>query len=434
MPKGTQDAREKPVRLAPEYSTPYSYLIRDEIVMGVPRYFLERWLPLLGPAPATVVNTLRQLNYRDHGTGITVAGETLAAEAAMSRRHLYTCLDTPWLCAFVRTDSGQRVRTSSGKLIQQMNRYTIRMDDPLTPGDAEHLLTVLTNLADSPLGAAQRALEYEPSDLWAVTLSQQAPHFATPRPITAHDVLRRAFPTWTAADDEQKQAFSRLAEALHRHVTLIREDGRTSKIIVPQYFRKQWWKRLGHDLAWSYLWLRSRVYDNPEQAARRDTCWIASLNTLLEVTGRPREWWRRNVETAKEQPDGWAVADFFRQVDAKKGRDLSHPQWVARQFEVAFDLPVAPEDRAHYDALMHAWQGESFVPEEQHALNPQEFATLVHTEESEVRHIRTHRTPAERPHSCTPVSAASASSVHTGNEDVCLIRAQGCATSAHSGF
>ena len=32
--------------LTTEYSTPYAALIRDEVVMGVSRYFLERWLPV----------------------------------------------------------------------------------------------------------------------------------------------------------------------------------------------------------------------------------------------------------------------------------------------------------------------------------------------------------------------------------------------------
>ena len=79
-------------------------------------------------------------------------------------------------------------------------------------------------------------------------------------------------------------------------MTLVRSDGRTSKIIVPQYFRRRWWKRLGHDLAWSYLWLRSRVY--LDDGTRRDTCWIPCLNSVLDIIGRNREWWRRNVETA----------------------------------------------------------------------------------------------------------------------------------------
>ena len=68
---------------------------------------------------------------------------------------------------------------------------------------------------------------------------------------TAQDVLNRAFPTWTPTTQEDRQALARCAQDLHRHITLVRNDGRTSKIIVPQYFRRRWWKHLGHDLAWA---------------------------------------------------------------------------------------------------------------------------------------------------------------------------------------
>ncbi len=88
------EAAQTTFSLKTEYSTPYGALIREDVVMGVSRYFIERWLPVLGTGPATVVNTLRQLDYRCHDEVITISGEALAREAAMSRRYLYTCLDS----------------------------------------------------------------------------------------------------------------------------------------------------------------------------------------------------------------------------------------------------------------------------------------------------------------------------------------------------
>src|SRR5690606_4869385 len=91
--------------LTPEYSTPYNAIIRDDVVMGVSRYFIERWLPVLGPSAAALVNTLRQLDYRCQDDTIEISGAALAREAAMSRRHLYTCLDHPWIGAFVQPET-----------------------------------------------------------------------------------------------------------------------------------------------------------------------------------------------------------------------------------------------------------------------------------------------------------------------------------------
>jgi hypothetical protein len=429
MPETISLEPKRALTLTTEYSSPYNALIRDEIVMGVSRYFLERWVPVLGTAPAAVVNTLRQLDYRCHGEAVVISGENLAVEASMSRRHLYTCLDTPWIKAFVHTESGQRVRTESGKLNQEINRYYIRMDDPLTPADADHVLSVLINLSDNPLDAARRALALNPHQLWNTAPKHPPERFTDPRAITAYDVLRRAFPTWQATSDDQRHEFAQLAEKLHRHITLVRDDGKTAKIIVPQYFRRQWWKKLGHDLAWVYLWLRSCVYDNPDEGIRRDECWIPSLNRLLEVINRPREWWRRNVENGEAASDDWTLALFFKQLDTLKGRDPQHPQWVARKFFVALDLPIAPEDRSRYENILKNWQGEG-IPS---PLSPNSTgsATSKHTGQEGVCHNQTHQIAEALPHLNTPEKSPSATSEHTDTPPVCHIPTQGSATPLH---
>lgn len=441
MSKLIDTAAHKALSLTTEYSTPYGAVVRDEIVMGVPRYFLERWVPVLGTGPAAVVNTLRQLDYRCHGETITISGEALAREAAVSRRYLYTCLDAPWMRAFVRVESGQKNRSDAGKIVQDANHYTVRLDDPLTPADADHLLSMLIRLADTPLDAARRALELNARDLWAPDPAKPAQRFTEPRAITARDVIQRAFPTWEAATDEQKQLFSQTAEALHRHITLVREDGKASKIIVPQYFRKVWWKRLGHNLAWSYLWLRGCVYDNPAEGVRRDTCWIPALDSLLTLIGRPREWWRRNVENAPDSGEGWLIADFFKQLETQKGRDPTHAQWVARRFFVALDIPIAPEDRTRYHDLLQHWRGEGIAPgaapcapagsDSANGADSARSATAVHIGSEEVCHNSAHRADEGLPQPCTSDQAGSATAVHTGSEGVCHIQTQGSATTAH---
>ncbi len=437
MSEATPPIGDSVLELSKAYSTPYSAVLRDDVVMGVPRYFLERWLPLLGPDAATVINTLRQLDYRSHDDTITISGEALARQAAMSRRHLYTCLDAPWVSAFVRVQTGQRRQAENGTIIQETNRYAVRMDDPLVPADAEHLCDLLPTLDPSPIAAARQALSMEPRQLWAKSPRDPAPRFPNGQAITARQVLQRAFQGWRAPDRATQQEWAEVAEALHRHLTLVREDGRTSKVIVPQYFRTRWWARLGHDLAWAYLWLRGAVYDNPAEGQRRDTCWLPALDVLLTAIGRPREWWRRNVENAPASGEGWALADFFCQLETQKGRDPSHPQRVARQFRVTLDIPVAPEDRALYDTLLRTWPAQGIVLEE-HAPNDGVTrpslvvsATSAHTGEEGVRHIRAHRNEQGLPQSNTPDIVGSATSAHTGSRGVCHIRTQGSATSVH---
>jgi hypothetical protein len=434
------------IRLSEEYSSPRSAIIRAHIVMGVTRYFLERWVPLLGPATATVINTLRQLNYHTPDEPITISGGALAREAAMSRRHLYTCLETPWLQAFLRIIPGQRVRAETGKVVQETNRYQIRMDDPLNPADAEHLLAYLKTLGDNPLEAVRKATERSGRELWASDARQTSTDFPSSAPIHALNVLRRAFPNWQPADKLERLAFAQAAETLHDHVTLVRGDGRTSKIIVPQYFRQRWWKHLGHDLAWSYLWFRGIVYHNMDEGVARHVCWISSLDDILSIIDRPYEWWRRNVEHAKRK-NGSTIADFFWQIDTDKGRDPAHPQRVARQFEVRLDLPISPDDRSRYSALLIDWP----EPEEEDDLDVEQGAveisqpadtTVTHSDvahESEpLAHVNTgvpHKQtqPSTKPptHLNTPESQESHTFRHTQIPTLSHISTHSSTTNVH---
>ncbi len=353
-------------QIAAKYADPHQAIVRPEVVMGVSRYFVERWVAVLGTSTATLVNTLRQLTYHNPKAPIMLSGERLAKEAAMSRRHLYKCLRTPWLSVFVRVESGKKIQRE-GRVTRPPNRYTVRQEDPLTPADAQHLLGLLRELSDSPLVAMRQALEMPPRQLWASSprIPKQT-RFARPSPIFVHQVARYAFPTWQAADIDERALFAVLSDFLHKHITLVRHDGRVSKVIVPQYFRQQWWPLLGHDLAWIYLWLRSRTYENPHSGARRQTCWVPSLNTLLDVIGRPREWWRRNVDHAPLHPEGWSLKEFFMQVETKKGRDPQNPQHVARRFTVEFDIPITPANRQYYTDLRLHWP---LPPEEEELAN-----------------------------------------------------------------
>lgn len=426
MADTSQFAHDNVLRLREEHETPYNAIIRENIVMGVPRYFLERWVPILGPATATVVNTLRQLNYYTPEHPVTISGSSLAREACMSRRHVYTCLETPWIDAFVRVIPGKHTRTPEGTVSQEKNSYYIRKDDPLAPSDAEYLLQYLRDQADTPIEAATLALKQSGRDLWA-TDATTAHYFQTPQPISARMVLEHAFPNWRAQTRDEEEKFTRLAEDLHHLVTLGRPDGRTSKIIVPQYFRTRWWKELGHDLAWIYLWLRGAIYENPAEGITRHTCWIPSLDVLLRLINRPREWWRRNVDQQPTFDGGGTPADFFKQIDAQKGRNPTSPQLVARQFLVRVDIPIATDDRQLYSTLLSSWI--------ESALNTPpdriQASTQPHDVAGKDRHIQSHPATRSLSHSNTQEERASDTPEHNAPEGVTHMSAQGCTTPVH---
>lgn len=426
-------------RIGPGYDSPYEAIIKPHVVMGVSRYFLERWVPVLGPGPATVVNTLRQLTYHTPNAPITIAGETLAREAAMSRRYLYTCLESPWIRAFVHREPGQRLRSGVGRVLQQTNRYRVQSADPLNPADAEALLLTLPTLAATPLEAVRAALNIEPRKLWAPSATAQSSLFPVASCITAQTVLQRAFPAWSPADADQRKAYLAAGMALHSHVTLLDDRGRPKKVIVPQYFRQHWWSHLGHDLAWAYLWLRGEVYENPTKEVSRTVCWIASLEVLLNLLNRPYEWWRRNVEKAPVR-NGWHLNDFFVQRAMKKGFDSAAPQLVARQFVVALDLPIAPQDRERYSNLVIEWpdpdtESESLaISDGDPAVNQASASGDLPSAQAARPHSPAHNTGSQQspePHSNTPEDQGFHTSVHTSPQGVPGIRAQASLANVH---
>lgn len=424
MAENSRFAEDDIIRLSEEYSTPYNAIIRAHIVMGVSRYFIERWVPLLGTAPATLVNTLRQLNYHTPQEAVTISGNRLAKEACMSRRHLYTCLEAPGLEAFIRVVSGKRTRSETGKVIQEANQYHIRMDDPLNPADAEYLMLQLQQKGDNPIAAVQALLTQSPRDCWAPNPKEPSVYFQHSGPITAKTVLEQAYPNWKASNEDRAIQFAQAADTLHQHVTLVRDDGKTSKVIVPQYFRTRWWSHLGHDLAWSYLWFRGTVYDNPEAGVTRNTCWIGSLDTILTIINRPREWWRRNVEQKRNRAGGWSTADFFEQLATQKGYNPDHPQQVARHFLVRSEIPVAPSDRNRYSHLLIEWP-------EIISFNTSSSQAETEPDDLGVQHIQTHRYPGGPAHSNTPVPKGSNTFKHTEIMTLCHKQTHRSATYVH---
>jgi hypothetical protein len=117
--------------------------------------------------------------------------------------------------------------------------------------------------------------------------------------------------------------------------------------------------------------------------------------------------------------------DFFQQTDTQKGRDPAHPQWVARQFTVALDVPLAPEDRARYAELVRHW------PEIAARGDEPGSATSTHTGDEEVRHNGAHRSAEGPPQPDTPENGVSDTAAHTGGQGVRHNGAQGSATLAH---
>jgi hypothetical protein len=111
--------------------------------MYVTKYFLEKWLPLLGHSALIVIMMTRKVCYWNPYTGEkrdileTEMGE-LAQQACISVRTLKTVLKNDLIKRYFIRYTVRRVMTPNGIRTAGI-RLQVRMDDPLTPEDQEKL-------------------------------------------------------------------------------------------------------------------------------------------------------------------------------------------------------------------------------------------------------------------------------------------------------
>ena len=275
----------------------------------------------------------------------------LARESGLGRDTIIEILNEPFCRWFIQRQTGQHHYDQARKhVVRQQNLYTVRMDDPLVPVDAEHLARFLS---DQPVGARRPieralerinwALEQPRGDLRApdvrAPLRRSSP-FMAEQPLEILDVMKTVEPALKKikANDERWIELAAACEQL------------ADRIVAPKdvigdyyYFRKNWVKELGRGPAWALILLRDRCYDRPGDKLR-DTCWLPDTDWLAQRIG---------VDTATISD--WlssGMKGFTRIEEQKKGWDKSDPQRVGYTLWVALRDPLTLEDQSAYQARL----------------------------------------------------------------------------------
>lgn len=127
----------------PDYHYARNELLRPDRTVFCSRYFVEKWIPRLGPTATTIVLTLRALAGEIHTTteagvgeaAVEVSQETVARQLGCSTSTFYRELrNNAALQAFLRIEQRFK-RNQKGHIRQSENLYFIAMDDPLIPED-----------------------------------------------------------------------------------------------------------------------------------------------------------------------------------------------------------------------------------------------------------------------------------------------------------
>ncbi len=147
--------------IAGDYHELRNKLIRPERVFVGSQYFRKSWLPLLGPITWLLILELRQRCYYNRDTSerrdeCEATYAELGAAIARSSRTVERALnpangvEKELLSRFVLGRKVEKVYSGRlGKVVSKATRYTIALDDPLTPDDEERLKG-LNGTSESP--------------------------------------------------------------------------------------------------------------------------------------------------------------------------------------------------------------------------------------------------------------------------------------------
>ena len=154
---------KRAITVRPGYASALNEVIEPDKILVLTRYFVRRWMPLLGDNGTRIVIALRSLGYFNRQTGETRDGveidlPELAALCGVSvptikrefgekhgkdRKPIPGSQQNPTLHLFVKKDRQYWRDPVTNRLLRTANIYRVLMDDPLHPDDLPRLQEVL---------------------------------------------------------------------------------------------------------------------------------------------------------------------------------------------------------------------------------------------------------------------------------------------------
>lgn len=339
---------DQPVHIAGIYTQPYNEIVRPEQVWKITKYFLRRWTPYLSPYEVWLVIGARQLSYFNERRPWFRAYDRTLAEAAglhvkVFRRTIKKaiCSEQGHIGVFLHKTADPHYQRRDGVTRQTQTRYSIRLDDPLTPGDAAALAYWLRR--HSPAQVTPQSITELLEE--ALTQRPQALRTADLAPVAGEgqdllavaEVVSHVFslPRDSGADDSWREA----ADKLHTHI--VRPE---LAHFETQYFRLRWAPKLGAGPALLLSYLRSLCYHNEESGEIRDQIALESghLEELFQVSSRTlRRWFARLDDATGDDP---AQGAFLETVDAVKQPN----QKVLTTYWINLRTPLTTDDLPAY--------------------------------------------------------------------------------------
>lgn len=236
------------------YESAYSAIVQPQKVIVIPRYFIQHWLPLLGPARAWLALAFRQAAFVSRTTTQEVISplsvRLLARWSGLSHGHIGNLLeDLGPLSWFVRKVAPPPSRTES-------TIWGVQAGIPLTPGHI-HLLAryLLRQHGQQPEASLTSHLQQLLNEL----PSMMASYAKSSPPPPSPDQLNHPVPLARAVSAIFQTPLDAATTTLCDEITArIVQPGNT--IALTHYFLDRWLPEFKNGEAWLVPVLRAQVY------------------------------------------------------------------------------------------------------------------------------------------------------------------------------
>lgn len=337
---------DKLLHLQGVYNTLYSATTRPDFRFVVSRYFIDEWVPLLGPSLAWLVVGLRQQCFWNRRRDWCIVDKaTLAKETALDERTIERCLKKPFSDWFVVDISHRyQYRTQLGKKVRDKNRYQLLLDEPLSPRHQIGLAALSRQLAPAntePLSAALAALDtllVLPHLADKITYTGPLPPSMPQRTVLEIVADTLGINLTDSAGDERVILLDQRCSELHNLIV------QPNKIYVGwQYFRLEWVRLLGHALAWVIIYLRRHCFWEEASGELRDTLTVYKKDLAAAINQTPR-----NLANLMENPYASLFFTTTNPADRAQASATSRktPRNRSSVYQVRMvDEPLTPDDQ-----------------------------------------------------------------------------------------
>ena len=137
------------VKLSPFYHSAFNEITKPSSLVFVSHYFVDRWMPELGPTATAILICLRSHCYHNRATGetrdqIQISLPDIAKECSISYKTVQREIaGNKALQKFVRVQEEYAPGKTAASVRRDSNSYQVAMDDPIHPDDDQHLVEIV---------------------------------------------------------------------------------------------------------------------------------------------------------------------------------------------------------------------------------------------------------------------------------------------------